>query len=91
MTCDLLAFPSEFKAGLDLLPLNFKLGLGEKRGGQGIYAITQRVESTDFFMITSAPKTRVSTSSVIIASMTPDRLRWASSASASPSAYPVAK
>jgi hypothetical protein len=35
MTCDLLAFPSEFKAGLDLLPLNFKLGLGEMRG-QGI-------------------------------------------------------
>jgi hypothetical protein len=35
MTCDLVAFPSEFKAGLDLLPLNFKLGLGEKRS-QGI-------------------------------------------------------
>ena len=30
MTCDLLAFPSEFKAGLDLLPLNFKLGLKDK-------------------------------------------------------------
>jgi hypothetical protein len=30
MTCDLLGFPSAFKAGLDLLPVNFKLGLQNK-------------------------------------------------------------
>jgi hypothetical protein len=89
MTCDLVAFPSEFKAGLDLLPLNFKLGLGEKRS-QGIcdYSTARKHELLYDYQRAEDKGVNVS---VIIASMTPVRLRWASSASASPNAYSVAQ
>lgn len=46
-------------------------------------------EIPHFFMVLTAPKTRVSTSSLIMASMTPCRFNHASSASASPRAYKV--
>jgi hypothetical protein len=47
---------------------------------------TRMLNETHFLMIVVAPKTRASTSSVKTASIIPVRLRYANSASASPSA-----
>jgi hypothetical protein len=82
MTWCLLALPSEFNAGLALLPESVKLGLW-----QILERRCSMAGNAHFLIIVRAPKTKASTSSVITASITPARLSCANSASASPSAF----
>ena len=80
------SLPEEFFSEWDLLPVKLVLGLNELESSQNPIKIRCMNSCTYFLIIMTAPKRKVSTSSDKTASMTPIRLRYASSASASPGA-----